>query len=179
MKNAIAFKVSVIAFTSLGLFAAACSSGDDPGGGGTGGTGGGITTAPPGETKVANCAKYPTLAAMDDFFATRCADNIVCHATVVYSDFKMPEVWRRMFNKNAYASCKKSKMLDPSDYRKSMFLAKQQAPVACPITNGDQDLPGDTMPPPPAKQLRPDKVAALTPDELTCLENFVKAATGN
>jgi hypothetical protein len=178
VKNAIAFKLSVIAFTSLAALAGACSSGDEPGGGGNGGSGG-TAMAPPGTTKVANCAKYPTLAAMDDFFLTRCADNVACHATVVYSDFKMPEVWRRMFNKNAYASCKKTKMLDPTDYRKSMFLAKQQAPVTCPITNGDQDLPGDTMPPPPAKQLRPDKVAALTAEELTCLENFVKAATGN
>jgi hypothetical protein len=158
-------------------------SGGSGGGSGSGGTGGGSgggggtgSVTVNAMTKVAGCDKFDTLGGADAFFKMRCGSGVGCHQKaydMVWQDYETPEVWRRMVNRKAIASCAPDgKVIDGSDYAKSVLLIKTNDPmIKCP----DGSKAGaDPMPPPSMAAMYP----ALTDGEKTCIENFVKAAAG-
>lgn len=152
-------------------------AGGEGGGGGGGGGAGGTSASISADTEVANCSKFSTLGAADAFFGERCGVATACHATgAPWSDFKAANVFMRMLDAKPKVDCTSSKMLDKANWMKSLILAKtSQATPACP----SGDSPGTQMPPAEKDQAIQDKVPALTADEKTCVEEFVKAATGN
>lgn len=156
--------------------------GSGGGGGGQGGASGmgggpsGMGGAPSGEVTAAteiDCAAYPTVGKMDDFFAMRCGVNATCHQNPVpWSDFKSADVFKRMLDIAPKASCTGGgKLIDKANWANSVVLLKTKTPVMCPP---GATTPGTIMPPPNL----PPMMDPLSPAELTCLENFVKKVAG-
>jgi hypothetical protein len=152
-----------------GLMASGGTSGSSGSGGGPAGTGGMATDAPVAgainaNTPVADCAQYPTLGAMDQFFQSRCADQAACHQNALFADYKMPNVWQRVRPLKTVGACTGSNFVDPGgDLSKSVMWVKTQEKPTC--ANGDSA--GVRMPNPPAMP--------LNAVESKCLENFLKA----
>jgi hypothetical protein len=151
------------------------------GGGGSGGTGGGGSTGTVGpDTPVANCAQYNTLGKMDTFFAMRCGQDGLCHTgggANAWSDLKTAPVFMRMLNTAPKFVCKTQKMIDPADWQKSVILLKTQQEM--PKCADGTAAGATTMPPPESAQAGVAmKQAPLSAAEKTCIENFLRAATG-
>jgi hypothetical protein len=155
------------------------SSGSGGAMGGSSGSGGaagsaGPTVTPMATTMVKACPKFATLKAADDFFKMRCGINAGCHATgAPWSDFSMPDVWMRMADAKPKFACTMGKMIDKANPANSLMLikAKNMMPK-CPAGTGSNE--GTVMPPPGNVEKQP----ALTVEEVTCIENFVMAASG-
>jgi hypothetical protein len=187
---------SLVIFATAGV---ACSPGSLPpgfnatGAGGSGGTGaagtggmggaGGGGMAPSADTPVANCMKFTTLGQADGWFQMRCGFNAACHGSgAPWTDMTMQApLWSKLIDKKPVIACAggNTKLIDKAEWMKSMILVKatQMAP-ACP--SGGM-TPGTIMPPPPEMQALPAgtmKAPPLAPDEVTCITEFVKAASG-
>jgi hypothetical protein len=142
------------------------------GGGGMGGSAGGLSEA----TAVANCAAYPTLGKMDEFFLARCGvGEGTCHSGVgamIWKDLKMPKVWERLSTgtaSKAAAACATAQIIDTAAWDKSViWLITRDPKGTCPDPT---KTIARTMPPQDATP----KLPLLTADESTCLENYLKA----
>lgn len=150
--------------------------------GGAGGSPSGGAAGTPGLlsaiTPVANCAKWPTIGAMDQFFVGRCGLTPSCHGTgTVWTDMQRPNAWER-FNKEgtsrANVSCKGGFLAHPTNWPDSVLWTKTRAPTICPP--GTTGMAGLTMPP----QMTYDpKTPLLSPEEDNCLEGFLRAFASN
>jgi hypothetical protein len=125
-------------------------------------------------TAIAGCARWPTLGAMDAFFASRCGIAASCHGNgTAYTDLGSPFAWVRLPLANAKVSCKGALVANTRSWRDSVLWAKTQTPVACPP--GATTMGGQTMPP----QMAYDpKTPVLNLDEITCLQGFLTALAG-
>ncbi len=153
--------------------------------GGAGGAGGGAPTGTPptpgmpsADTPVKDCAKYPTLGSMDQFFAARCGAGGMgsCHITAtagIWNDMFSKDVWRRLQMESGKTSCKGAKMINADKWSDSLILAKIQATPACPP--GGAGSAGIAMP--PQAGFTP-LMEVLKADEVKCIENFLKAIAG-
>lgn len=144
-------------------------------GGGSGGGGGGAVNA---MTAVMGCSKFKNLGEADAFFKMRCASGTGgCHQKaygIAWGDLESPGVWMRYTDKDPVASCNGSaKLIEPgAKYKDSVLLIKtQQTEPKCP---DGKPAGADPMPPPKMAAMYP----ALSADEKTCIEAFVKAAAG-
>jgi hypothetical protein len=164
------------------------TGGGGTGGGGTGGGGAGGNRDGGGmealktvtrDTPVADCpTEFNTVGKMDNFFAMRCGpDGSSCHLPafdIAWRDFKSADVWMRMAADTTRTTvCAGSRIIDNRNWANSLMLAKVKDPVACPP--GSTGNAGLRMPP---ANMAP-MMDPLSPAELKCLENFVRAATGN
>jgi hypothetical protein len=156
------------------------SGGSTGGAGGSpsdaGGTGGKPATgALTKDTPIPNCSMYPTLGKMDDFFAMRCGVANGCHNEVggsAWSNLKVTDAWMTLKNVTAKFSCKDDKLIDGTTWDKSVIWRKTRTPGP-PMCAGS-GLTMSIMPPP----LLDPKMDALSADESTCLQNFLKAIAG-
>jgi hypothetical protein len=148
------------------------------GAGGGGGPDGGGGPAVGPSTAVADCPKFKTLGEADGYFASRCGFNPLCHGTgAVWTDLQKPNIWMRLLNEKTKVDCTgaDTKVIDGTAWMKSLMLVKaSQMTPTCPSGM----TPGTVMPPPPDLQTVTPKVPALTPEEVTCISNFTKAASG-
>jgi hypothetical protein len=164
------------------------TGGGGSGGGGTGGGGSGGNRDGGGmemlkvvtrDTPVADCPnEFNTVGKMDAFFKMRCGpDGSNCHTpafAIAWRDFNTADVWMRMADPaTKTAACAGSRIIDNRNWASSLMLAKVKDPVACPP--GSTGAAGLRMPPPGMVPM----MNPLSADELKCLENFVRAATGN
>jgi hypothetical protein len=168
---------------------AAGGVGGDTPTGGAGGAGGASTPtgtppapgSPTADTPVKECAKYPTLGAMDQFFAARCGAGGTgsCHITgtaAIWNDMFSKDVWRRLQTEPAKSSCKgAAKMINAEKWSESLILAKIQPMPVCPP--GPMAGASAGIPMPPQAGFQP-LMEALKPDEVKCIENFLKAIAG-
>jgi hypothetical protein len=154
------------------------------GGGGGGGSGGAMADAggtggkPAGtlskDTPIANCAAYPTVGKMDDFFSMRCGVNATCHgAGAPWTAMAGADVWMALKDAMPKIDCRMDKVVDSGDWAKSLVWVKTRSPgpPACPTPGG---VAGVLMPPADL----PPKMPVLTADENTCLQGFLKAIAG-
>jgi len=146
------------------------------------------TTEVNAATQVVDCPGYNTLGKMDLFFAMRCGGDALCHsAAIPWTDLKSPDVWRRMLDAWPRAACiggapdVRAKIIDRANWRNSVLLTKSQDPPACP--SGTLPTSGQVgWPMPPSEENQGNLVPRqppLTAEERLCIENFVRAATGN
>ena len=164
------------------------TGGGGTGGGGTGGGGAGgnrdgggmeVLKTVTRDTPVADCpTEFNTVGKMDNFFAMRCGpDGSSCHLPafdIAWRDFKTADVWMRMADPATRTTvCAGSRIIDSRNWANSLMLAKVKDPVACPP--GSSGAPGLRMPP---ANMAP-MMEPLNAAELKCLENFVRAASGN
>jgi hypothetical protein len=87
-----------------------------------------------------------------------------------------PDMWMRLRDVNTKVDCTPgSKLIDSSDWTKSMILIKtQQAMPTCPTGFA----PGTVQPPPAELQAIDVKVPPLDATEKQCIVEFIKAAAG-
>ena len=147
-------------------------SGGGGGGGGSGGSGGDVMAAGLNDNTAIECADFPTLKKMDDWFGMRCGVNTSCHATgAPWSDLKKEKVWERLstaggLEEKAKVSCAGGKLIDTETWSNSVIYAKSKMPVVCPSGG----TPGLQMPP----AALPPMMAPLSAGEIACLESFLK-----
>jgi hypothetical protein len=148
--------------------------------GGMGGVaaGGGSGKTPTATSAVAPCTKFQTLGEADAWFKMRCGSGKGgCHQAMyraVWGELESADIWKRLSNVDAVQSCKgSSKMIVPgADWKKSvLYIKTHEMMPKCP----DGKEAGATIMPPPGMADYP----ALTAEEKTCIENFVKVAAGN
>jgi hypothetical protein len=139
---------------------------------------------PTAVTEVKNCARFTTVGGADAYFKMRCAPGMSgCHLAMYdrqWQDFESPGVWERLtkdpMNQNqarrSASACVGGRVADTSNWENSVLRAKIKSPVVCPPTGSG--LGGFSMPP---GQLMP-KMDPLEPDEVACIEGFLKALAG-
>jgi hypothetical protein len=151
--------------------------GGNGGGGGMGGAPGmgGATGAVSAATTI-DCAAFPTLGDMDQFFSARCGLDNACHNEVgglAWKDLKKPGVWERMQMPTATFICAPGKLIDKADWTKSVLWTATRSPkTTCPT-----GMIARLMPPQEGANITPPQ-PILTAQENTCLENFLKAIAG-
>jgi hypothetical protein len=150
--------------------AAGGSVGSMGGSGGMPSAGGAVSPSTP----VANCTKFSTLGDADGFFKMRCGVASNCHgASAPWTEMSGTNLFMSLLDAKPKFDCTSDKIINSGDYMKSLLVAKtsQMAP-ACP-TGGTSAMalmpPANMMP----------MMAPLNPDEVTCIQQFAKAASGH
>jgi hypothetical protein len=148
---------------------------------GTGGTGGaptgGTGGTPPGlsdSTSIADCAQWKTLGEMDAFFSARCGVNNLCHGDrSAWTVMPTEGVWEKFTTEStskAALSCGGGRLVNQTAWAESVLWTKTQTPASCPP--GTNNVVGLTMPPQMGYE---PKMDPLRPEELKCLEGFLRA----
>jgi hypothetical protein len=127
---------------------------------------------------VRDCAQWPTLGDMDRFFQNRCGagGTGTCHNTAtagIWNDMFSKDVWKRLQTEVGKSSCRGAKLINKDKWSDSLILAKIQGTPACPP--GGTGMAGTSMPPQAGFE---PKMAVLNADETKCIENFLKAISG-
>jgi hypothetical protein len=113
---------------------------------------------------------------MDKFFANRCAAGTLCHVTSmanIWTDMQTKDVWQRLKDKKPITSCNAGTLINSTNWRDSVLWAKVQP--GTPMCPPGAASPGATMP--PQMGFEP-KLEPVSDEERTCLEGFLRAATG-
>jgi hypothetical protein len=117
------------------------------------------------QTQVPGCTAYPTLGSMDQLFAAKCTTS-GCHSVPTLMDLKAADVWQRLLDMPTKFACTGEKVIDPAAPAKSVLATRSATPPKC--------ASGAAAPTP----MPPAGSTPLTPEELACIEAFVKAAAG-
>lgn len=165
--NKILAALFVVALATAG---AACGGGDnsgDDGDGGSGGGGGGDLQS----REVKNCSKAPTVGQVEQrIIQSKCA-TAGCHRDDLLGNwrFKDGESWAPAFiGAEASMTCKGDPIFDKDDPENSLFFRIIQEDPQC----ASEGQPKDRMPPPNA-------LSQLTDEDITCLEEYVRAVVAD